>query len=106
MAPACLPKWTLSLKIVVACGPLTHNTSIYCSCFRQEVRALQLLHKSNSFANWCTKSTNRILYHNDKVSIHQWEKNPDLVSFIAEAGGHWPPQHANNEVGRANYLVV
>ena len=46
-----------------------------CSCFWQEVRVLQLLHKSNSFANWCTRSTNQVPYHDDeKVSIHPWEK--------------------------------
>ena len=43
-----------------------------CSC---EVRALQPLHKSNLFANWRTKSTNRVPYHDDeKVSFHPQEK--------------------------------
>jgi len=32
-----------------------------CSCSWQDVRALWLLHKSNSVANWCTKSANRVL---------------------------------------------
>ena len=35
------------------------------------------LHKSNSFANWCTKSraTNRVPnHHNEKVNIHPREK--------------------------------
>ena len=44
-----------------------------CSCFWQEVRALRPLNKSNSFANWCTKSINRIIY-DDEVSIHLREK--------------------------------
>ena len=36
---------------------------------------LRLSHKSNSSANSCTKSTNRVFYHDDeKVRIHPWEK--------------------------------
>ena len=45
-----------------------------CRYFWQEVRALQPLHKWNLFANWCTKSTNRVPYHDDeKVSIQPRE---------------------------------
>ena len=62
---------------------------------------------SNSFANWYTKSTNRVPYHDDeKVSIHPLGKIPLLGVFIAEPGGHWPPKRVNNKVGWANYLVV
>ena len=33
-------------------------------------------------------------------------KIPDFSVYIAEPGGRWPPQHVNNEVGGANYLVA
>ena len=78
-----------------------------CSCFWQEVRALQPLHKSNLFANWCTKSINRVPYHDDeKVSIYLREKFHIVAFILLYQVGVVPPQHVNNEVGLAHYLGV
>ena len=81
-----------------------------CCCFLQEVRALWPLHKLNLFANWWTNSanwwtnsSNWVPYHNDEVSIHLWKR---FKHFIAELCGRWPPQHVNNKVSGANYVVV
>ena len=67
------------MRVGKSCPPsiteISSQIATGCSCFLQEVRALQPLHKSNLFANWCTKSTNRVPYNDDeKVSIHPREK--------------------------------
>ena len=49
-----------------------------CSCFWQEVRALQPLHQSNLFA---TKSTNWVPYHDDQKSAFIHGKNSGFKRF-------------------------